>query len=445
MGKSAQFPFQPWLAGAMEGPTPVSALLHAATMVAAGVYLLFKVQFLLSPEILTFIAFTGAITALMGAYAAITQNDIKKVLAFSTISQLGYMMVGIGSGSFDAAFFHLVTHAFFKACLFLCAGAVIHSMHKISHHLFDRQQYMEFNTLDMRLMGGFRKKMPVTFIAYTIAALSLIGIPLFSGFLSKDAILINSYHWAASGGSSLHFLVPFAAFITVFITAFYMGRQLFMVFFHKFRLGQIHETSEVIFEHLKENGKVFTIPVITLSFFSLWFIFSINPFSPEDGWFYSAFAKGASQHEPLIPVISVLLGTAGLFAAWSVYGKKPVATGTGKLTESFWFRLSYRNFYLQKVNQNLFVNSVLLVSQKLHDFDQKVLDRSVETVAVIHVIIAHIIAWFDKYIVDGIVTLTTWIAGFIGKQTRSLQVGKIQSYLFFLMLFLLSFLLFIII
>jgi len=449
MGKSAQFPLQSWLPGAMEGPTPVSALLHAATMVAAGVYLLFKVHFLLAEEILTIIAYAGAITAFMGAYAAITQNDIKKVLAFSTISQLGYMMIGIGIGAFDAAFFHLATHAFFKACLFLAVGAVIHSMHHISKHLFDLGYYIKFDTLDMRLMGGFRKKMPVTFVTYTIAALSLIGMPFFSGFLSKDIILIRSFEWAAANHNLLSFFVPFCGFITVFITAFYMGRQLFMVFFNKFRLGEMHETAEAIFNNLKGAGNKFKIPLSILAFFSFWFIFSLSPFNPESGWLLSSLGSFAKTQEHLphliAPILSVNLALCGLLIAWFLYGKKAVSTGTGKLTETFWFRLSFNNFYLFSFHKTVFGDSAVVLGNFLNRVDIRFIDGILHGFAIFNVVLAHVAAWVDKTLIDGIVNTAAWVTGFLGQRTRAMHKGGIHGYLLFLSIFIIFLLMLILI
>ncbi len=230
IAKSAQFPLQIWLPGAMAGPTPVSALIHAATMVAAGVFLLARVFPLLNSDVLTIIAITGAITAFMGAVAALFQTDIKRLLAFSTISQLGYMVMGMGVGAYGPALFHLFTHAFFKACLFLSAGAVIHALHTVEHEL-----HLHFDTQDMRLMGGLRRKMPFTFICYLVAGLSLAGLPFFSGFLSKDAILTGALSWAESKNHFLWYIIPDIGFISALLTAMYVGRQLLLIFDGEFR------------------------------------------------------------------------------------------------------------------------------------------------------------------------------------------------------------------
>ena len=185
VGKSAQFPLHIWLPDAMEGPTPVSALIHAATMVAAGVYLAFRLFPIFTPQALTIIAYVGAITAVFAAIIAITQNDIKKVLAYSTVSQLGYMILAVGVGAYTYGFFHLVTHAAFKAGLFLCSGSVIHAMHHAYHKLDDHKS----DAQDMRNMGGLKDKMPVTFYSMLFCTIALSGIPFTSGFLSKDAVL----------------------------------------------------------------------------------------------------------------------------------------------------------------------------------------------------------------------------------------------------------------
>ncbi|MCS7013198.1 MAG: NADH-quinone oxidoreductase subunit L [Chloroherpetonaceae bacterium] len=279
VGKSAQFPLHTWLPDAMEGPTPVSALIHAATMVAAGVYLLARVFVILTVDALHVIAIIGAVTAFFAATIAITQNDIKRVLAYSTLSQLGYMVMGMGVGAFAAAFFHLVTHAFFKAGLFLGSGSVIHAAH---------------HEQDMRYMGGLRQKMPITFATFTICLFALSGIPLFTGFLSKDAILAGALGFASVEGGAWA-IVPILGFGAALLTPFYMGRQWFMVFFgenraHKKPASAHDEHHHGHSEHqgeIHESSWVMTAPLVVLALFSLWFVFSPNPFSAENGWFLS--------------------------------------------------------------------------------------------------------------------------------------------------------------
>src|SRR5690606_5820906 len=225
IGKSAQFPLFTWLPDAMEGPTPVSALIHAATMVAAGVYLLARVFFLFSPEALAVVAVTGIITAVLGAGAALVQNDIKKILAYSTISQLGLMVTAVGAGAPGAAMLHLFAHAFFKACLFLCAGSIIHVLHQAQ-----RQSNVHFDVQDIRNLGGLRKKLPFTFLTTVISGASLAGLPLLSGFLSKEAILASLNVWK---GDALNgrWIVFALAFVVSFLTVAYVFRLISRVFF----------------------------------------------------------------------------------------------------------------------------------------------------------------------------------------------------------------------
>jgi NADH-quinone oxidoreductase subunit L len=240
-GKSAQLPLHVWLPDAMAGPTPVSALIHAATMVTSGVFLMTRMSPLLAHSyswLPNLIAIVGAITALLAATIAVAQNDIKKVLAYSTVSQLGYMFLAIGSGAYVAAIFHMVTHAFFKALLFLGSGSVIHGMH-------DEQ--------DMRKMGGLRKHMPITFVTFVIGALALSGIPIFAGFWSKDDILINAW--------DKHFLLYAVGAATALLTAFYMGRQVFMVFYGDERFEK--EGDHAVHPH--ESPWTMTLPLVLLA------------------------------------------------------------------------------------------------------------------------------------------------------------------------------------
>src|SRR5690606_21649866 len=214
MAKSAQFPLHVWLPDAMEGPTSVSSLIHAATMVAAGVFLMASIFPLFNANVLLLMAIIGTITALYAAYFALCQYDIKKVLAFSTISQLGYMIAAVGIGVWDAAMFHLATHAFFKCLLFLCAGAVIHEM---VHH--KEHTKLDFDPQDLRNMGGLRQYMPKTFVLMSMASLALAGFPLTSGYLSKDAIIISAFEWAVQHGSG-YMVIPVVLVIVSILTAF---------------------------------------------------------------------------------------------------------------------------------------------------------------------------------------------------------------------------------
>jgi len=261
IGKSAQFPLQIWLPDAMMGPTPCSALIHAATMVAAGVYLSLRMYpVMVAGELTTLITFVGAITAFLAASIALVQTDIKAVLAYSTISQLGFMVLGIGVGSYNAAFMHLITHAVFKACLFLCAGSVIHALHNPDTH--DHVQ-------DLRLMGGLRKKLPYTHFAMILATLAIAGVPFFSGFVSKDRILGDALYWSFHAQSGFFYSLPAVlAFVTALMTAFYMFRMMVMAFYGKPKSQKIYDHCHQ--EHFSFNG---SLPLILLSLCTFGFIY----------------------------------------------------------------------------------------------------------------------------------------------------------------------------
>lgn len=448
LGKSAQFPLMAWLPDAMEGPTPVSALIHAATMVAAGVYLLFKAFFLLNIPTLNIIAAIGAITCLMGAIPALTQTDIKKVLAYSTISQLGYMVMAMGVGAYDAALFHLLTHAFFKACLFLSAGAVIHEMHHIQKDMFNRGDFFEFSTLDMRMMGGLRKRMPLTFLAYAISTLSLIGMPLFSGFLSKDAILIKTMDWASLQGSFWAYLIPLAGLLTVFLTAYYMGRQIFMVFFGEFRLGKIFKPAFKAFDHASDPGIFMRIPLICLASLSLFPVFSINPFNASGSWFMeNVMAPGNHAiliNHYIIPFLTIALGGLGLILSWKKFNHYNV-TPNAETQKGFWYALSRENFFQDRAFRFVIEKPILYLSQKLHQTDNKIIDGLLHGFVILQVIVAHILSFTDKYMVDGLVNFSAKLSGKTGGATRSWQKGGIQQYVFLLALMVIAALCFIII
>ncbi len=287
VGKSAQFPLHVWLPDAMEGPTPVSALIHAATMVAAGVYFVARIFVMLTPDALHVIAFIGACTAFMAATIAITQNDIKRVLAYSTVSQLGYMVLGLGVGAYSASLFHLVTHAFFKACLFLGSGAIIHAMH---------------HEQDMRWMGALWKKMPWTFATFTLATLALAGLPLTSGFMSKDAILAGAIGFAKVEGGGIYYLIPALGFFSAMLTAFYMGRQIWLVFFGESRTHlkpadnhhQAHHAHDSHDTHgdahhgaheVHEVAWNMRAPLVILAALSVFAVYSPDPLDGAKGWF----------------------------------------------------------------------------------------------------------------------------------------------------------------
>jgi NADH-quinone oxidoreductase subunit L len=308
VGKSGQFPLHVWLPDAMEGPTPVSALIHAATMVAAGVFLIARVYPLMVADqaiasapvhALTVVAFIGAITALMGAVIAVAQNDIKRILAFSTVSQLGYMMLAIGVGSWTAAIFHLLTHAFFKALLFLGAGSVIHAAH---------------HEQDIRRLGGLKGHMKVTFGTFAVGMMALAGVPfVFSGFWSKEAILHAAHEWDVSH------LPLYAGLCAVVLTAFYMTRLVAEAFFGKARSEEAG--------HAHENSAVMTVPLILLAVCSILLGFLGTPAFP---WLQSQLlgaeveAHGIFEGAGLM-ILSIVLVGGGMGLGWFLYGRSPRA------------------------------------------------------------------------------------------------------------------------
>ena len=454
VGKSAQFPLQVWLPNAMEGPTPVSALIHAATMVAAGVYLIARTYFLMQPDVLTVIAIIGTITAFIGAVTALAQTDIKRVLAFSTISQLGYMMMGMGVGAYDAALFHLLTHAFFKACLFLSSGAVIHAMHRVEHELHHNGSDVHFDVQDMRQMGGLRKKMPLTFIAYAVATFALAGLPFTSGFLSKDAILNGAFSWAQLQGGGFSYLIPLLGFVSAFLTAFYMGRQMFLVFFGDFKLELNFPSAKGAYEYVKESPLAMLIPLFVLGTLSLGIVFSLNPLDGTHSWFLEGvhlesmslvFMETMHHNHLLVSIVSVVLGLSGLFLAYLMYYKKSIVTSSENPVKKVLTSLSLNHWFLDDFVNKYIVKMVEYKANYFHQFDSKVIDRLVNVFAIVHVVGALVIGQIDKYIVDGSVNGVASLTGGLGKVLRLQHSGKVQSYIALTALFIISIIVFIII
>lgn len=425
MAKSAQFPLHVWLPDAMEGPTSVSSLIHAATMVAAGVFLLATVFPLFNESALLFIAIIGTITAALAAYFALGQYDIKRILAFSTISQLGFMMVGIGIGTWDAALFHLTTHAFFKCLLFLSAGAVIHEMAHLKEH-----SHLDFDPQDLRNMGGLRQYMPKTFVLMSIASLALAGFPLTSGYLSKDSIVISSFEWAISKGN-LYLIIPISLILVSILTAFYIGRLLFKAFFGEFRLlkqlqGKLHD------HPLHEAPKTMLIPMFVLGLFCLFPLFSFNPFSYHDSWLMDGllldeytFAPSHSAHL-IIPAILLLGSAIGWIIGWKWYvqNKYPLNPDSQVLKAAF------NQGYINEFYQAVFVNGTLKLAQFCYWFDRHIVDAFVSLIQFIVLSLSQLSVWIDKYIVDGFVNTVATVAYWTGNQVRLVQNGKIQTTLY---------------
>jgi NADH-quinone oxidoreductase subunit L len=351
IGKSAQFPLHIWLPDAMEGPTPVSALIHAATMVAAGVFLVARtfMVFVNFPDALELVAVVGGFTALFAALIALTQNDIKRVLAYSTLSQLGYMVMALGLGAYAAGIFHLITHAFFKALLFLGAGAVIHGFHHVQ---------------DIRRMGGLRHSMPRTHLSFLVATLAITGCPLFSGFWSKDEILLAAFH----GNKILWGVGTF----TAFLTAFYMFRIYFMTFTGRQRDAEIHA---------HESPRVMTTPLLILAVFAFGIGFPGSPLMHfwVQGAIHPSYLPHTEHAADLgIMGISTTVALLGFVLAVLMYGPSPkilperVAAGFGKL-----YQLSLNKFYIDEIYHSVIIAPTLALARLLFGFDQGAIDGGV--------------------------------------------------------------------
>ena len=340
-GKSAQLPLYVWLPDAMAGPTPVSALIHAATMVTAGVYMVTRVSFLYdhAPHAMTVVALIGLFTAVFAATIGITQNDIKRVFAYSTVSQLGYMFLGVGLGAYSAGIFHLMTHAFFKALLFLGAGSVIHGLG---------------GEQDLRHMGGLRKYMRITFLTLGVASLAISGFPFFSGFFSKDAILSAAYvkaPWMFWVGA-----------LTAGLTAFYVFRAYFMAFFGKYR-GH---------HHPHESPKVMTVPLIILALLSF-----AGGWINVPRWLSPAFPL--MQQENLTPmIISSSLGIIGILVAWFVYVARPGLAESLKIAFGPIYTLVANKYYVDEIYSNLIVKPLEATSRIVlwRGVDEALIDSS---------------------------------------------------------------------
>jgi NADH-quinone oxidoreductase subunit L len=421
--KSAQFPLHTWLPDAMEGPTSVSALIHAATMVAAGVFLLGRVYPMFNTTELNILAFIGCFTAFMAATIALTQNDLKRILAYSTISQLGFMIMTMGIGAYASSLFHLVTHAFFKCLLFLVAGIVIHQMHDIK-----QENDLDIDPQNILHMGGLRKKMPLTFIVAVIASLALIGVPLTSGFLSKDGILIQAFEWS-DGKSWVYRLIPLGAILSSLLTAFYIGRLMVKVFFGEFRLLKANPHIKI---HLADGGWQYKLPLIFLSMCCLFPIFSINPLIYEQSWLLNGFPQAGQLerldiYHSIIPIGANILNILVAYAAYAIYVKRNTFAFDQK---GFFFRLSYHEWYIDKLYNIAIVKQVLALSRGVSWFDKNIIDGFINLLKNVVLTVSNITAWIDKNIIDGFLHLLTIIVHQIGNFARSFQSGKVQYYLF---------------
>ena len=420
-GKSAQIPLYVWLPDAMEGPTPVSALIHAATMVTAGVYMCARSNalFALTPETSYIVAAVGAATAIFAASIGLVQNDIKRVLAYSTVSQLGYMFVAVGVGAYWVGVFHLVTHAFFKALLFLGAGSVIHAMS---------------GEQDMRRMGGLKDKIPTTFRTMFIASLAIAGIPGLAGFFSKDEILWQA--WSSPLGSRILWGVGFS---TAAMTAFYMWRLMFMTFYGE---GRMDEKTR---HHIHESPKTMTVPLMVLAGGSIcagWIgmpkLFGENGFFQAlEHWLAPVFetghevAENASTHhdttmEWVLMGLSVGVALGGILLARYIYlGLKESQRPSGGAL----YPVLYNKWYVDELYDILFVNGFSKGGGTLMgSFDRTVVDGGVNGTATATRFTSRVSMWWDTWIVDGLVNLAAYTVRALSYPMRFFQTGFIQNY-----------------
>jgi NADH-quinone oxidoreductase subunit L len=449
VGKSAQFPLHVWLPDAMEGPTPVSALIHAATMVAAGVYLVGRCFPLFTAESRLVIAYTGAITLFVAATIAIVMTDIKKVLAYSTVSQLGYMMLALGVGGWVAGLFHLITHAFFKALLFLCSGSVIYGCH---------------HEQDMLKMGGLFPKMKITAITMLAGVLTIAGIPLFSGWYSKDAILAQALGFVnVYPAHGLLFLLPL---LTAGITAFYMARMWFLTFVGKPR-------DHHVYEHAHESPYVMTVPLMILAFFSVVVAWGTPVWDAEasvlegqihhaqhhsvaaefgevireerehqaveetaGGTIASTVQAYAQKYHHLAGNLALgIVALAVVFAAL-LYWPRFQRLDPAEVKEQYpaLHRFLWNKWYFDELYSAILVRPALAVAGWCRAFDTKVIDGTVDATARATVKVSWWSGRFDLGIVDGLVNLIADVCYAIGGRLRTVQTGYLRSYVLFLVL-----------
>ncbi len=368
VGKSAQFPLHVWLPDAMEGPTPVSALIHAATMVAAGVYLVVRVEplFALAPGVLGLIAWVGAFTALMAATLALVQQDIKRVLAYSTVSQLGYMMAALGAGAFGAGFFHLLTHGVFKALLFLGAGAVIHAV----------------GSNDVGKMGRLAARMPQTAVVFIVGSLALAGVPPFAGFFSKEEVLAGV--WSAGLG------IPFGMLIlTVFLTAVYMFRVIFLAFFGSGQAeGHPYEPPLPHDPPLVMGGPLWLLATLTVAL----------------GLFFAFDGSGREHSGPAwLTVLSVGLACLGIMFAWLTWERRLLSADRLARAFGILHAAARKNYWLDDLYGGIYRHIVLALSR--------------------------LVGWVDRYLVDGLVNVASASTMRWADRLRRIQTGQIQDYL----------------
>ncbi len=419
VGKSAQFPLHVWLPDAMEGPTPVSALIHAATMVAAGVFLVARMLpiflVLSGMPALAWVAAIGAITAFFASTVAIAQDDIKRVLAYSTISQLGYMIMALGIGGFVAAVFHLITHAFFKALLFLGSGSVIHGV----------------GTNDMMEMGGLRKKMPYTFWTFLVGMLALAGVPPLAGFWSKDEILAVAF--------AQNPVVWVMGTLAAFITAFYMTRQVCLTFAGEPRNKDIHA---------HESPPLMYVPLIVLAVGAallgllgvpaevpvLGPLLGNNPFHH---FLAEQFSQWHYAHLPHVEfngsvmLISIVMAGLGIGLGYLLYGRKPLGEGQRDPLERLGviWTLLRNKYYIDEIYRATVIRAAIGLADVFFRFDQGVIDTIVNLVGKLTERWSYVSGLFDTYVIDGIVNGVGRVTSAVGEELRFIQTGRVQNYM----------------
>ena len=428
-GKSAQVPLYVWLPDAMEGPTPVSALIHAATMVTAGVYMVARsaALFQLTPSTSGVVATIGAFTAILAASIALVQNDIKRVLAYSTVSQLGYMFMAAGVGAYWVAVFHLFTHAFFKALLFLCSGSVIHSLG---------------GEQDMRHMGGLKDKIPITHWTMWVGSVAIAGIPGLAGFFSKDEILWQAY--SSPLGSTALYVVGLT---TAAMTAFYMWRLMNMTFYGKSRV------KPEVAAHIHESPAAMTVPLAILAIGSvlagwlgtpkLWNL--PESFRAFEAWLEPAFASplmGAAKeggHETslewMLMGLSVSVAVAGILLARYLYHVKPEIPDRIEASFKPLYRVLYNKWYVDEAYDFLFVNGLCKGGgSAAGSFDRNVVDGGVNGAGWLTRFTSTVSIWWDTWIVDGAVRFGSFFVKMLSYPVCILQTGRVQAYAFFVVI-----------
>ena len=432
-GKSAQIPLYIWLPDAMEGPTPVSALIHAATMVTAGVYMIARSSALyeLTPHTSMIVAVIGALTAILAASIALVQNDIKRVLAYSTVSQLGYMFLALGVGAYWVAVFHLFTHAFFKALLFLGSGSVIHAMS---------------GEQDMRRMGGLKDKIPVTYWTMWVGSVAIAGIPGLAGFFSKDEILWQAFR--SPKGSAALYVIGLA---TAALTAFYMWRLMNMTFY-----GKSHAEPETA-RHIHESPWTMTLPLAVLAAGSvlvgwlgtpkLWMVFG-DGFRAFPRWLDPVFelaetgeAGNTAATEWSLMLLSVAVAAAGIALAYLFYTKRPSIPE--RIYERFrgLYKVLYNKWYVDEIYDFLFVDGMCKGGGRaMGAFDREVVDGGVNGAGWLTRFLALLSMWWDRWIVDGAVRLTGFFVRMLSYPATMIETGRVQAYALFVVAGVLAFL-----